>query len=112
MPPTQRCAECRMPVNTTADPEGTVAINRDVTGRWVGRVLKADEQPDPWERRHITHFATCKVLLVRREREAAAKRAGAAATQAPGVAVTAATSVVSLDAYRERIPHAPRHGRG
>jgi hypothetical protein len=49
----------RMPVDVAADPEGTVAIYRDAAGRWVGRVLKAGEEPLAYEKRHVTHFATC-----------------------------------------------------
>lgn len=49
-----------MPVDAIPNPEGTVAVVRDVNGKYSGHVLAAGETPMPFERLHITHFATCK----------------------------------------------------
>lgn len=117
--PTGRCAECnqqvlwvtldtgkRMPVDVPVDGDGTVACLRDVQGRWMGRVLKADEQPDPWERLHVTHFATCRVRAARAERERAQRATAGVVAQQPGPSKAGAMApvVTSLDAYRRNRP--------
>jgi hypothetical protein len=55
-----------MPVDPTPDDEGTVAAMRDGRGVWVGHVLTKDERPMPYEKRFMTHFATCDAVAARK----------------------------------------------
>jgi hypothetical protein len=58
-------------VYATDDEKANLAAYKDATGRLNVRVLKAGEQPEPYERRRMPHFATCAARL-----EAAAARRG------------------------------------
>lgn len=95
-----------MPVDVQPVEDGNVAVMRDVRGRWVGRVLKADEEPDRWERRHMTHFATCPAYKAKAARAAAVKAANRANTAAGGPA-----NVVPFDPTARRSRAGGRRGR-
>ncbi len=63
-----------MPLNpeirSRDDALANLAVYKDHTGRLNVRVLKDGEQPEPYERRGMPHFATC----VKRRTDAAALR--------------------------------------
>jgi hypothetical protein len=50
----------RMPIDVDPAPDGNLAIYRDHLGAIKARTLKKGEEPDQYERRGKTHFATCK----------------------------------------------------
>jgi hypothetical protein len=60
-----------LPVYAQDDTAATCAVYADATGRLNVRVLKDGEQPEPFERRRMTHFATCAARV-----EAAKARRG------------------------------------
>lgn len=68
-----------MPLNAVPDPAGNVAAHRDPTavsaygGALVARVLKAGEEPAPWEVRGTSHFSSCPNADEHRKKKAAAR---------------------------------------
>lgn len=50
------------------DERANVAVYRDHTGRFNARVLKKGEQPEAYEWRAMPHFATCRGLLIKRDK--------------------------------------------
>lgn len=46
-------------VDLGVDPDGNLAVYRDGTGTLKIRVLKAGQEPEPYERRAMPHAATC-----------------------------------------------------
>lgn len=56
-----------MPVDPEPDDDGNVAAMRDGRGVWIGHVLAAGERTLPYEKRFMTHFATCPPVIARRE---------------------------------------------
>lgn len=62
-----------MPVDVEETEDGNVAVYRDGSGQYVGRVLTKDHpEPREFERRFTPHMATCVDLRRKRERKAAA----------------------------------------
>lgn len=74
---TERCLRCARPIEWTvtmpggkhmpvdADPpddpdRGNLAVFRDGNGILRSRVLARNERPAAYERRAVTHFATCR----------------------------------------------------
>lgn len=79
------CRSCQIPVDwgtlpdskaipidrsSAGDPKGNLAVRRTDAGTLKVRFLKADEQPEPGEKRGISHFATCPQAANWRERKA------------------------------------------
>lgn len=60
-----------MPLDAQPVPDGNVAAYRDASGDVRARVLKAGEEPQPHERRGVSHFATCASADQHRKRKAA-----------------------------------------
>lgn len=52
------------------DTRANLALHRDHTGRLNVRVLKAGEQPEPYEHRGMPHFATCTAEKTERDARA------------------------------------------
>lgn len=50
------------------DELANVALFRDAGGNMVARVLRKGEQPEPYERRAMPHFATCVARLAERDK--------------------------------------------
>jgi hypothetical protein len=50
----------RMPLDADPAPDGNLAVYRDHLGALKARTLKKGEEPDLYERRGKSHFATCK----------------------------------------------------
>lgn len=58
----------RMPVDPVIENAGNVAVRQDHTGRFVARVLTADDRVEVFERLTVSHLATCeKAAEFRRE---------------------------------------------
>lgn len=68
-----------MPVDVIENPDGTVAVYRNASGGLVGRVLGKEDEPKPYERLYITHFATCVPYLEQQARAKAEREAARAA---------------------------------
>lgn len=64
----------RMPVDAAPNDDGNVAAMRNVTGTWLGHVLRAGEAPTPGERKYMPHFATCQAHI-ERQTDAALRKA-------------------------------------
>jgi hypothetical protein len=56
-----------MPLDPAPDPAGTVAAYRDGLGAWRAHVLTDGERPAPFEKRYVTHFATCAPTVALRQ---------------------------------------------
>lgn len=48
-----------MPVNPEPDERGNLALHRDSSGILHARVIRDSAPIRPWEKRGISHFATC-----------------------------------------------------
>lgn len=72
MTETARCRSCGRPVrwatmptgklnplDADPDPTGNIAAHLDARGDLHARVLKAGEEPEPHERRGVSHFSSC-----------------------------------------------------
>jgi hypothetical protein len=61
-----------MPLDAKPGEDGNVCCYCDDRGTWHARVLRAGEQPLPYERRYHTHFETCSSpeAFRRRQRDA------------------------------------------
>lgn len=49
----------RMPIDPEPRPDGNLAVYRDHLGQLRTRVLSKGYEPESYERRGISHFATC-----------------------------------------------------
>jgi hypothetical protein len=47
------------PLDPEPRPDGNLAVHHTATGGYLSRVLKTGEEPEPYERRMQTHFASC-----------------------------------------------------
>ena len=56
--------------SSAGDPTGNLAVRRTDTGTLEVRYLKGGEEPEPGEKRGISHFATCPQAANWRERKA------------------------------------------
>jgi hypothetical protein len=63
---------------TVENDEGRIAVYRNASGGLVGRALGKDEEPKPYERLYITHFATCVPYLEQQARAKAEREAARA----------------------------------
>jgi hypothetical protein len=81
MAETARCRSCQaeirwatlpdgkpMPLDANPVDGGNVAVHRHLSGVLYARVLKAGEEPEPHERRGVSHFATCSDAAAFRRR--------------------------------------------
>jgi hypothetical protein len=67
-----------MPVDVLENDEGRIAVYRNASGGLVGRALGKDEEPKPYERLYITHFATGVPYLEQQARAKAEREAARA----------------------------------
>lgn len=48
-----------MPIDLDPAPNGNLAVYKDHLSRLKARTLRKGEEPEPYERRAVSHFATC-----------------------------------------------------